>query len=1414
MKVKEIQIDGFGVWTGLSVDSLQDGMTLFYGPNEAGKTTLMQFVRAILYGFDDDRRECYFPPAFGGRPGGSLQITELGNAYAIERHRDSNGDHRTGHLSVVGKDGGRQGHHRLTTLLGEIDEAIFTNVFAFGLRELQELSALDDTEAADELYKLSSGLDRVSLVDVMRGLREHRSSLVGQITDHDSERAQKLSLLVEKRERLRSEVKERIRNGRRWEEIAARRITQQQEISDLIKRIAGLEHKARCVEVAVSVYETWMQQHDLKIQIDDLASSPLLPEDAPTQLSEIEASLENGFVELECVKEQRREIRRKAAALPINRRFAVKRGAVEAALQQLPWIEVLQEQLTALDEQIDKARSQLELDSERLGFGESDLRSEYATRNLPELSREAIASLAQPAQNVKQQVFRLRQAKAAKIEHQKLAGHLAEKLTAVLERAGETDLPKAIREHTDELRRLRNRIQLDHHLNKLKRHYRDLERETVELTTAEALPLDRLMLLAVPFVFGAIAVMHGAAHLLGLTFLTEAPDATWGLACVMMGVIGLALFYFGRENGTRRNSQEREACERQIDSLRQEIRGLESEKQKLNLRIAVDDQSLESSAQEKEMVLSQLEATLPTYHRHEAEKQLCRIASEQSVKANKELEKAREDWADALELLGLSRSLSPSKVKNLSADYERLQLSLRRLQGLEDERQQRQHEKSTVAKHVDALYCAVLPPASTIALDAEGGDAGEFDNSELDDTLSEVEELGPLTQLRRLQRERSQQLRLMKRREEFKAEDVKFKRQQLHCRREIEMIEQRRSALWSRCGVENAEQFAERVDRGAELTAAKKEYQELQKTLLKMIGPHLDAEQISSEINNSSAADLELRWEQLTAKISDSEERLSTLQTQQGEMSQELKHLGEDSRLATAKLELGCVERKLESMIRQWQALATTSFLLQDVCATFERERQPETLREASLFLTQLTNGKYLRVWTSLGTNQLNVDDLDGNTLQIDRLSRGTREAVFIALRLSLVATYARRGVLLPLVLDDVLVNFDRQRATYAANTLKDFACRGHQVLMFTCHQHIVEMFQEIGVEIRVMPPHGTPGNAIVLHPQEQGEKVVRDDQDGGADLIPEAEVSQSLVANAQDYPDDDPPASLQNPRVGGDDALKKEAATPSKSVDPLYREEKTILDSPPNGTVSDSVDISSDRRDEQSLEASSWADSPQDLSSGEDVSDVAPKQIGIDWAWFEKDTTEITEEIIRADESSSDTAEMNEPGFGGDAGVLEGSEIDQAVAVDFIEIGDRRSRKEDGSFELDEQASPNFVTECEDEDHGDEGNDFLERHDDDESYEDLSFKKASADHLEGTDGKVGIESDVLDHDAEQESEMSCGEEEDYEQEESLEYEDDWEESEEEELEEEESLEYEDDWEESEEEVDLEEDDSEQQDVA
>jgi len=120
-------------------------------------------------------------------------------------------------------------------------------------------------------------------------------------------------------------------------------------------------------------------------------------------------------------------------------------------------------------------------------------------------------------------------------------------------------------------------------------------------------------------------------------------------------------------------------------------------------------------------------------------------------------------------------------------------------------------------------------------------------------------------------------------------------------------------------------------------------------------------------------------------------------------------------------------------------------------------------------------------VWTPLGEHALRVDDSRGRSLPVESLSRGTREQLFLGLRLALAACYARRGAPMALVLDDVLVNFDSARARAAAAVLDDFAAAGHQMLVFTCHEHIMEMFAARGAPVARLPDNAEPGRTIHL---------------------------------------------------------------------------------------------------------------------------------------------------------------------------------------------------------------------------------------------------------------------------------------------------------------------------------------------
>ena len=161
MKISNVRVDGFGVWTDLTLQSLSHEVTVFFGPNEAGKTTLMQLVRAVLYGYSPERRQRYLPPVFGGKPGGRLTVEGSRGQIQIDRRADRSDRSGLGKVSLESADGSSHGQHLLTMMLDGVDETIFSNVFAVGLREIQELGTLTGTQAASHLFALTAGMDRV-----------------------------------------------------------------------------------------------------------------------------------------------------------------------------------------------------------------------------------------------------------------------------------------------------------------------------------------------------------------------------------------------------------------------------------------------------------------------------------------------------------------------------------------------------------------------------------------------------------------------------------------------------------------------------------------------------------------------------------------------------------------------------------------------------------------------------------------------------------------------------------------------------------------------------------------------------------------------------------------------------------------------------------------------------------------------------------------------------------------------------------------------------------------------------------------------------------------------------------------------------------------------------------------------------
>ena len=49
MQIRELHIDGFGIFHNALIKEFRPGINVIFGPNEYGKTTLLEFIRKVNF---------------------------------------------------------------------------------------------------------------------------------------------------------------------------------------------------------------------------------------------------------------------------------------------------------------------------------------------------------------------------------------------------------------------------------------------------------------------------------------------------------------------------------------------------------------------------------------------------------------------------------------------------------------------------------------------------------------------------------------------------------------------------------------------------------------------------------------------------------------------------------------------------------------------------------------------------------------------------------------------------------------------------------------------------------------------------------------------------------------------------------------------------------------------------------------------------------------------------------------------------------------------------------------------------------------------------------------------------------------------------------------------------------------------
>ena len=128
---------------------------------------------------------------------------------------------------------------------------------------------------------------------------------------------------------------------------------------------------------------------------------------------------------------------------------------------------------------------------------------------------------------------------------------------------------------------------------------------------------------------------------------------------------------------------------------------------------------------------------------------------------------------------------------------------------------------------------------------------------------------------------------------------------------------------------------------------------------------------------------------------------------------------------------------------------------LQRAADAWKSESVPAVYRRASELLALMTNGKWTQVRAD-ETGAIVAVDAVHKRFEPRFLSTGTCQQLYLALRIALLERASDVGAGLPVLADDILVNFDDERRIGAVKALAQLA-KTRQVVFFTCHKEILE---------------------------------------------------------------------------------------------------------------------------------------------------------------------------------------------------------------------------------------------------------------------------------------------------------------------------------------------------------------------
>jgi uncharacterized protein YhaN len=269
-------------------------------------------------------------------------------------------------------------------------------------------------------------------------------------------------------------------------------------------------------------------------------------------------------------------------------------------------------------------------------------------------------------------------------------------------------------------------------------------------------------------------------------------------------------------------------------------------------------------------------------------------------------------------------------------------------------------------------------------------------------------------------------------------------------------------------GADDEEQFRHRADIYERRLALKKDIDGYEDNIKRLSAGLGEINTVKRCLERLDIKSLEEERDKAEANLSDLDSELDELKKDHATLNEQARQLINDERISLLRSEEEALKGELMKASEDWAVLRIAQALLNSARARYESEKQPRVIQEASRFFKTFTSGRYPSLAAPVGEKRIEVVTEDRRRKDISELSRGTAEQLYLSLRFGFIETFATKSETCPVIMDEILVNFDPFRAREAAKAMLELS-RRHQILFFTCHPWIVDIFKRVDAGVPVL---------------------------------------------------------------------------------------------------------------------------------------------------------------------------------------------------------------------------------------------------------------------------------------------------------------------------------------------------------